>query len=124
MRRRVSLLEALAWALPCAAAGALALAIHAHRTTDEMRAVARARDDLRLIRSALLAPDAPLPGAAEGLGALVADGRLPRLPLDPWGRPYRYQYPGRLHPYELFSTGPDGEESADDVDLWNLYGGR
>jgi len=32
------------------------------------------------------------------------------LPLDPWGNPYQYQYPGQHNPgsYDLWSTGPDG----------------
>lgn len=123
MKNPPSLLEGVAWLLPLAAAGALAFMIHANRTTDEMRAVARARDDLRTIRSALILSQS-LPGTAEGLAALVADGRLPHLPDDPWGRPYQYRYPGASHTYDLFSTGPDGEESADDVVIWNLYGGR
>lgn len=121
MKNPPSLLEGVAWLLPLAAAGALAFTIHTSRTTDEMHAVARARDDLRTIRSALILSEGRLP---DTLAALVADGRLPHLPDDPWGRPYQYRYPGASHTYELFSTGPDGEESADDVVIWNLYGGR
>jgi general secretion pathway protein G len=40
------------------------------------------------------------------------------IPLDPWGRPYLYEFPGRVNPsgYDLRSTGPDGQaNTADDV---------
>ena len=47
------------------------------------------------------------------------------IPLDPWGRPYIYEYPGRVNPtgYDLRSAGPDGifadpfssEDVSDDV---------
>jgi general secretion pathway protein G len=32
------------------------------------------------------------------------------IPLDPWGKPYIYEYPGRHNPnaYDLYATGPDG----------------
>ena len=37
--------------------------------------------------------------------------------LDPWGRPYKYRCPGRRDPetFDLYSRGPDGVESADDI---------
>ncbi len=40
-----------------------------------------------------------------------------RLPKDPWGRAYVYRSPVRGGPegYELYSLGPDGIESADDI---------
>jgi general secretion pathway protein G len=32
------------------------------------------------------------------------------IPLDPWGKPYSYQCPGRHNPsgYDLFTTDPSG----------------
>ncbi len=44
----------------------------------------------------------------------------PKLPLDPWGNPYIYYFPGKHNPtgYDLLSTGPDGKEGTDD-DLGN-----
>jgi general secretion pathway protein G len=44
----------------------------------------------------------------------------PKLPLDPWGNPYIYYYPGKHNPsgYDLLSMGPDGKENTDD-DLGN-----
>jgi general secretion pathway protein G len=68
------------------------------------------------------------PSGQDGLRALVvqpgdANGwRGPYLqsdiPLDPWGRPYLYQYPGKLNPsgYDIISMGPDGQlGTADDI---------
>jgi general secretion pathway protein G len=40
------------------------------------------------------------------------------IPLDPWGVPYAYEYPGRNNPagYDLISAGPDGQiGTADDI---------
>jgi general secretion pathway protein G len=31
------------------------------------------------------------------------------VPLDPWGHPYQYRYPGQNGDYDLFSNGPDGK---------------
>ena len=43
------------------------------------------------------------------------------LPVDPWGQPYVYRVPPtRSHQgYDLFSTGPDKIESADDIGNWS-----
>ncbi len=40
------------------------------------------------------------------------------IPLDPWGRAYVYEYPGRVNAngYDIISMGPDGQPgTADDV---------
>ncbi len=46
------------------------------------------------------------------------------VPLDPWGRPYQYNSPGRAEPYEIICYGADGREGgtgADaDVVSWQL----
>lgn len=125
--KRLSLLEILAWLLPLGVALAVGLYIYQTRPSEEIARLARARDALRAINAALLAPrpqDQAMPDSAAGLQALVDDGTLPKLPLDPWGHPYQYRQPGREHVYELYSLGPDGVESQDDVVAWNLYGGR
>lgn len=43
-----------------------------------------------------------------------------KLPLDPWGQPYQYRRPGTKNPdgYDVFSFGPDGVESDDDIGNW------
>jgi general secretion pathway protein G len=40
----------------------------------------------------------------------------PQLPVDPWGNPYIYYYPGKHNQtsYDLLSTGADGKEGTDD----------
>jgi general secretion pathway protein G len=68
------------------------------------------------------------PRGQDGLNQLVAapadvpNWRGPYLksdiPADPWGRPYIYEFPGRLNPagYDLRSMGPDGQpNTADDI---------
>ncbi len=69
------------------------------------------------------------PSNEEGLGVFVrppanADDRrkwhvqlYEVVPLDPWDRPYVYLAPGRLNPagFDLFSLGPDGVQSEDDI---------
>ncbi len=40
------------------------------------------------------------------------------IPLDPWGHPYVYEYPGRVNAngYDVRSAGPDGQiGTADDI---------
>ena len=40
------------------------------------------------------------------------------IPLDPWGHPYVYEFPGRMNPsgYDIRSAGPDGQlGTADDI---------
>lgn len=46
---------------------------------------------------------------------------LDKVPIDPWGFPYVYHFPGRHNPvgYDLLSVGPDGKEGTeDDVVSW------
>jgi general secretion pathway protein G len=40
----------------------------------------------------------------------------PTLPIDPWGNPYVYYFPGKHNTsgYDLLSVGPDGKEGTDD----------
>ena len=66
------------------------------------------------------------PNTAQGLQALVTrpGGDAPRLwrqllseiPLDPWGTPYKYYWPGQKNPkgFDLFSCGPDRQEGTED----------
>jgi len=75
------------------------------------------------------------PSTEEGLQALVTapGGKADRwhgpyletpgnkLPLDPWGEPYQYRYPGTKNPgsYDLYSKGADKiPDTADDVGNW------
>ena len=50
-------------------------------------------------------------------GPYIAGGKIPR---DPWGREYQYQAPGLKSggAYDVWSLGPDGVPSSDDVGNW------
>ncbi len=44
---------------------------------------------------------------------------LDRIPQDPWGNNYVYDYPGKHGTYDLMSPGPDGRAgNDDDVTSW------
>ena len=45
---------------------------------------------------------------------------LEEMPKDPWNRPFQYVYPAKRskQPYDIFSLGADGVESADDIGNW------
>lgn len=46
---------------------------------------------------------------------------LDKLPVDPWGNPYVYYFPGKHNPsgYDLLSVGPDQKEGTeDDIGNW------
>jgi len=72
------------------------------------------------------------PSTSEGLNGLISKlgsssasdnwkgPYLEQSPVDPWKQPYVYQYPGSHPPYEydLYSLGPDGEKSDDDITNW------
>ena len=74
------------------------------------------------------------PSTEQGLEALVSKpsgrpepknypegGYMKKLPPDPWGNPYVYQYPGtKSNEFELYSLGADGQEGgeAQNVDIF------
>ena len=105
----------------------------------DQAAVARARQDIRAIESALglyRMDNFKYPSTTEGLQALVSKpgdgaanwkrgGYLQRLPKDPWDSPYRYQYPGqRGGELDIFSYGADGQEGGQEINAdignWDL----
>ncbi len=44
---------------------------------------------------------------------------IKRKPIDPWGNKYVYKYPSTHgKDYDLYSLGPDGQESSDDITNW------
>jgi general secretion pathway protein G len=72
-----------------------------------------------------------LPTTEQGLEALVAKPTtepaprrwtqyMSEIPMDPWGKPYQYRNPGQHNPrtFDLYSMGPDGIESDDDIGNW------
>jgi general secretion pathway protein G len=64
------------------------------------------------------------PSTDEGLEALVKDGYLKKVPVDPWGKPYQYRFPGQndQEEYEIWSFGADGVEGGEggnaDIKSW------
>ena len=74
------------------------------------------------------------PSTDEGLNVLVEEPRdskdwkgpyLKDVPVDPWGQPYVYEYPGRHNNkhYDLMSSGPDRQPGTDD-DITNWAKGK
>jgi general secretion pathway protein G len=68
------------------------------------------------------------PTTEQGLEALVTRPQSPPIPehwiqqlsaniVDPWHHPYVYRFPNPKNPstFDLFSLGPDGVESNDDI---------
>ena len=57
----------------------------------------------------------------------LVDPLLTQSPLDPWGRPYQYNQPGRNGPYEVVCLGADGREGGEgldkDIGSWDLKEG-
>lgn len=73
-----------------------------------------------------------LPSTEQGLEALVSKPsgspepssrwkkQLDKVPADPWGNPYQYLNPGTREDFDIFSFGPDGRKSDDDIGSWQL----
>ena len=103
--------------------------------TDEARAGAARADikgNLSLALRLYEVDNGRYPTTEQGLAALMVKSTAPPVPenwkgpyieqepLDPWRHPYAYQHPG-MHPprdYDLYSVGPDGKESGDDIANW------
>jgi general secretion pathway protein G len=97
---------------------------------------ATAKSQIEMLGSALDAyrlDNGTYPTTQQGLGALwekptmdpPPNWRTPYLrkavPVDPWGRPYVYMFPGQQNPsgYDLISYGADGKPGGegDDADI-------
>lgn len=88
--------------------------------------ITKAKSDIRAIESALnmyRLDNHVYPTTDEGLEALVGD-YLPRLPVDPWNRPYNYLQPGVHGQFDVFTLGrngqPGGEGEDAEIGNWNL----
>jgi general secretion pathway protein G len=95
---------------------------------------ATAQSQIALLGSALDAyrlDNGRYPTTDQGLEALQVEPTIPPLPsnwrgpylrkdvpLDPWGNPYIYLFPGEVSPngYDLFSLGADGEPGGEGED--------
>ncbi|WP_020558952.1 type II secretion system major pseudopilin GspG [Thiofilum flexile] len=98
-------------------------------------AAASAIKNLETTLTLYQAQNSALPSTEQGLKALVTKPSgepIPRnwqgpyikgakdIPVDPWGREYRYASPGAKSggDYDVFSLGKDGKESDDDIGNW------
>ena len=67
------------------------------------------------------------PATSDGLPGLLwsgSKGYIERLPKDPWGQDYNYQYPGQHMDFDIWSFGADGQsggaEQNQDIGNWNM----
>jgi general secretion pathway protein G len=102
----------------------------------EQARIAQARQNIRILETALnlyKLDNFQYPSTDQGLEALVTqpsgepeprnwnkDGYIERLPKDAWGNEYQYLSPGTHGKIDIFSLGPDGTSSDDDIGNWNL----
>ncbi len=102
--------------------------------------LARVQSDIAVLQNALQLyklDNYRYPTTEQGLAALAArpdrdpapanypdGGYIDRLPRDPWGNEYQYQYPGSNGEFDVFSLGADaavgGTDEAADIGNWNL----
>lgn len=101
----------------------------------------RAKQDIRAIESALQLyrlDNFRYPTTDQGLEALVnqpadpsirnwrAGGYLDKVPVDPWGTPYQYVYPGQsgVGDFDVFTLGADARDGGDgingDIGNWTI----
>jgi general secretion pathway protein G len=77
----------------------------------------RARSDIATYKSAIesfYADESRYPTNDEALGVLTPKF-IDKLRMDPWGRPYQYNFPGRSGPYEILCFGADGRDGGEGV---------
>lgn len=100
-------------------AGAVVLKVDGYMQTAKTN---RAKSDIATIVDAIEAyhlTSSRYPTNEEGLEKLPLKNRL-----DPWGRSYEYNSPGREGPFEVLTLGEDGREGGDganaDLFSWQL----
>jgi len=96
-------------------AGAVALKVVGYVDAAKVN---RAKSDIATIVSAVEAyylSHSAYPSNEDGLANLPLKNRV-----DPWGRSYEYNCPGRDEPFEVYSFGADGREGGDGINA-DLY---
>ena len=102
----------------------------------EKASISRASTDIKSISSQLelyKAENYQYPSTDQGLEALVNKPSgdptpknwrqyLNETPLDPWENPYKYLSPGSHGDFDIYSFGPDGIQSDDDIGNWTKGG--
>ncbi|HWE00781.1 MAG TPA: type II secretion system major pseudopilin GspG [Tepidisphaeraceae bacterium] len=131
-RRGFSLIEMTAvLALMAILAGIVTVNVRHHLIEGKRSA---AKTEIATICDALegfYAASGRYPTNEEGIAALAQktdkspEPLLKEMPIDPWGRPYQYNQPGRNgEPYEVVSFGADGREGGEGADAdiysWKL----
>ena len=102
----------------------------------EQARIEKAKHDIGALESALSIyklDNYQYPSTDQGLEALVTKpsgspqprnykkgGYIKKLNNDPWGNGYLYLYPGTHTDLDLYSLGPDGQPSDDDIGNWNI----
>ncbi len=100
----------------------------------EKASISRAGTDMKSIESMLelyKAENYVYPNTDQGLEALVSKPAgdpapknwrqyMKKTPIDPWENNYKYLSPGTHGDFDIYSFGPDGIQSDDDVNGWTL----
>ncbi|HFD32531.1 MAG TPA: type II secretion system protein GspG [Gammaproteobacteria bacterium] len=102
----------------------------------EQARIEKAKHDITALESALniyKLDNYQYPSTDQGLEALVSKptgspqprnykkgGYIKKLNKDPWGQEYLYLFPGTHTELDLYSLGPDGQPSDDDIGNWNI----
>ena len=106
---------------------------------DEARVIAAKQDIASVLQALKLykLDNQRYPTTDQGLQALVTkpasppippnwkgSGYLDKLPIDPWGNPYQYLFPGVHGELDVFSFGVDGAAGGEgndaDIGSWSL----
>lgn len=106
---------------------------------DEARIIAAKQDIASVLQALKLykLDNQRYPTTDQGLQALItrptsppnpsnwkSSGYLDKLPVDPWGNPYQYLFPGIHGEIDVFSWGVDGaaggESNDADIGSWSL----
>ncbi len=98
--------------------------------------IVKAKQDIASLESALdryKLDNYVYPSTDQGLEALAkkpagapepknykTGGYIKKLKNDPWGNPYLYLNPGVKGATDIFSYGPDQQQSEDDIGNWNI----
>lgn len=134
VKRAFTLIELMLVVVIIGALAAMVVPRLAGRSEEARRGIAQAdiKGNIAMALKLYEVDNGRYPTSEQGLKALLEKPTTPPMPsrwsgpyleqepLDPWGKGYVYQYPGNHPPrdYDLYSFGPDGVESEDDVANW------